>query len=110
MSTSERSSSLTHLARLGFGRLEEAEARLDELESDAGLARDDILVEAARAADPDEALGAITRIARRDASAVRALRADASGWRALWALLGASTGFADFYHRCMASTSPERLD
>ena len=99
MSASERSSSLTHYARLGFSRLGEAELLLAELESEAGFAREDLLSGAAAAADPDEALGGLARIARRDADAVRAIHGDPQGWRALWALLGASTGFADFYLR-----------
>lgn len=99
MSASERSSSLTHLARLGFGRLREADDLLAELESEAGLPREVVMAGASRAADPDEALGAMARIARRDAAALRALHEDARGRKALWALLGASTGFADFFLR-----------
>ncbi|WP_292824515.1 bifunctional [glutamine synthetase] adenylyltransferase/[glutamine synthetase]-adenylyl-L-tyrosine phosphorylase [Microbacterium sp.] len=99
MSTSERSQSLTHLARIGFSRLAEAEAELIELEGLLGLERDALTGPASRAADPDAALAAVTRIARRDAVSVRALHADDSGWRALWALLGISAGFADFYLR-----------
>ena len=99
MSTSERSQSLTHLARVGFSRLAEAEAELGELAGLLALDRDELIGPASRTADPDAAVSALTRIARRDAAAVRALHKDASGWRALWALLGASTGFADFYLR-----------
>ncbi|MGA7147258.1 MAG: bifunctional [glutamine synthetase] adenylyltransferase/[glutamine synthetase]-adenylyl-L-tyrosine phosphorylase [Microbacterium sp.] len=99
MSASERSSSLTHLARLGFGRLREADDLLVELESEAGLPRETMMRGAARAADPDEALAAMARIARRDATALRGLHDDVRGWQALWALLGASTGFADFFLR-----------
>ncbi|MGA1828743.1 bifunctional [glutamine synthetase] adenylyltransferase/[glutamine synthetase]-adenylyl-L-tyrosine phosphorylase [Microbacterium sp.] len=99
MSTSERSQSLTHLARIGFSRLAGAEAELIELEGLLGLERDALTGPASRAADPDAALAAVTRIARRDAVSVRALHADDSGWRALWALLGISAGFADFYLR-----------
>lgn len=99
MSASERSGALTHLARLGFSRLGEAEALLAELTSEAGLGRDELLDAAAQAADPDEALAGFARIARRDAAPIRMLRDDAQGWRALWALLGASTGFADFFLR-----------
>ena len=40
MSAGERSTALTQLARLGFGRATEAETLLGELESEAGLARD----------------------------------------------------------------------
>ncbi|MHC2999051.1 bifunctional [glutamine synthetase] adenylyltransferase/[glutamine synthetase]-adenylyl-L-tyrosine phosphorylase [Microbacterium sp. HJ5] len=99
MSASERSSSLTHLARLGFTSLSDAVTLLDEVEQGTGLPRDAVMAGASIAADADEALGALARIARRDAGAVRALHADAQGWRALWALLGASTGFADFFLR-----------
>lgn len=99
MSARERSGSLTHLARLGFGRLGDADALLDELETGAGLARDAVMSGAAIAADPDDALNALARIARRDPDAVRTVQGDPQGWRALWALLGASTGFADFFLR-----------
>lgn len=99
MSTSERSQSLTHLARIGFSRLAEAEAELAELAQLLGLDRGELIAPASGSADPDAAVTALTRIARRDAAAVGALHADANGWRALWALLGASSGFADFYLR-----------
>lgn len=98
MSASERSSSLTHLARLGFSGLADADALLDELDA-AGIPREAAMAGAAVAADPDEAIGALARIARRDAEALLGLRRDEQGWRALWALLGASTGFADFFLR-----------
>ncbi|GAB2837759.1 bifunctional [glutamine synthetase] adenylyltransferase/[glutamine synthetase]-adenylyl-L-tyrosine phosphorylase [Microbacterium insulae] len=98
MSASERSSSLTHLARLGFSGLAEADALLGELEL-AGIPRESAMSAAAVAADPDEAIGAVARLARRDEKALRALREDGQAWRALWALLGASTGFADFFLR-----------
>lgn len=98
MSASERSSSLTHLARLGFSRLAETEALLEEL-SDAGIARDAALSAAAVAADPDEALGALTKLVRRDGAAVQAIAKRPEAWRSLGALLSASTGFADFFVR-----------
>lgn len=99
MSASERSGSLTHLARLGFSRLAEADALLRELEQECGLSRDAVTAGAGFAADPDEALGALARVARRDAESTKRLQGDPGGWRALWALLGASTGFADFFLR-----------
>ncbi|KRB37769.1 bifunctional [glutamine synthetase] adenylyltransferase/[glutamine synthetase]-adenylyl-L-tyrosine phosphorylase [Microbacterium sp. Root180] len=98
MSASERSSSLTHLARLGFSGLADADALLEEVEA-AGIPRESAIAGAAVAADPDEALGALARIARRDPEAVGTLQSDPRGWLALWALLGASTGFADFFLR-----------
>ncbi len=97
--TTERSQSLTHLARIGFSRLAEADRDLGELEELLALERDALTAPAARSADPDAAVSAMTRIARRDARALRALHADADGWAAVWALLGASSGFADFYLR-----------
>ncbi|MEU1970447.1 bifunctional [glutamine synthetase] adenylyltransferase/[glutamine synthetase]-adenylyl-L-tyrosine phosphorylase [Microbacterium sp. NPDC019599] len=99
MSATERSSALTGLAKLGFGELGAAEALLLELEEALGLDRDELTDVIAVAADPDAALGALARIARRDPAPVRALQRDAAGWRSLWALLGASTGFGDFYLR-----------
>ncbi len=38
-------------------------------------------------------------MARRDVAAVRAAAADAGAWRALWDIVGASDGFAEFYLR-----------
>ncbi len=100
MSMSERrSSALTDLARRGFGRLEEAETLLAELEEALGIDRDTLAAGAAEAADPDAALQALARIARRDAAAVRDIQGDEGGRRSLWALLGASSGFADFFLR-----------
>jgi glutamate-ammonia-ligase adenylyltransferase len=98
MTASERSGSLTALARLGFGRLSEAEALLAEL-AVSGLTREAVVEGASYAADPDEALTALARLVRRDAGAVRALAEDSQSWRVLWALMGASTGFGDFFLR-----------
>ncbi|RLK49470.1 bifunctional [glutamine synthetase] adenylyltransferase/[glutamine synthetase]-adenylyl-L-tyrosine phosphorylase [Microbacterium telephonicum] len=91
------STSLTALARLGFAELSRADAGLDELAELVGIPRDELVADAARAADPDEALAALVRVARRDAGAVGAALRRAS--LPLWLLLGASTGFADFYLR-----------
>lgn len=99
MSAGARSSSLTGLARLGFGELAEAESLIAELADAAGLTREQLTAEASVAADPDAALEALARIARRDPESVSAVAKDARSWTALWALLGASTGFADFYLR-----------
>ncbi len=99
MSASERPRALSPLARLGFSRLAAADDLLTEIEADSAITRELALVGAEAAADPDEALGALARIVRRDADAVRALSGDRAGWRSLWALLGASTGFADFFLR-----------
>lgn len=94
-----RSTSLTDLARRGFARLSESAALLVELEDETGLGREALLRHADEVADPDAALEGIARIGRRDRDAVTDAASDASAWRALWALLGASSGFADFFFR-----------
>lgn len=99
MSASERPGSLTPLARLGFGRLTEAEGLLAELHDVTGIPRERALEGAAGAADPDDALQALSRLARRDPDAVRRAGEDPRAWRVLWALLGASTGFGEFFLR-----------
>ncbi|MGC5169945.1 bifunctional [glutamine synthetase] adenylyltransferase/[glutamine synthetase]-adenylyl-L-tyrosine phosphorylase [Microbacterium sp. DT81.1] len=99
MSTNDRSSALTDLARLGFSSLGEAEAQLTELAETTGLPREVLTADAATAGDPDAGLRGMVRVARRDADAVRDVLADDLSRRAVWALLGASTGFGDFYLR-----------
>ncbi|KQP71320.1 glutamine-synthetase [Microbacterium sp. Leaf288] len=99
MSASDRPGSLTPLARLGFSRLTDAEALLAELSELIGVPRDALLEGAVDAADPDEALQALARLARRDATPVHRARERPEAWRALWALLGASTGFGEFFFR-----------
>ncbi|MEZ3161039.1 bifunctional [glutamine synthetase] adenylyltransferase/[glutamine synthetase]-adenylyl-L-tyrosine phosphorylase [Microbacterium sp. BWT-B31] len=99
MSTNDRSGPLTGLARVGFSELAGADAELGELAQLLGLERAELVESAARAADPDAAVSAIVRVARRDAAAVRAAHDDDRAWAALWALVGASWGFADFYLR-----------
>nr|WP_274638432.1 bifunctional [glutamine synthetase] adenylyltransferase/[glutamine synthetase]-adenylyl-L-tyrosine phosphorylase [Microbacterium bovistercoris] len=99
MASADRASGLTALARLGFTQLAAADARLDELSTATGLARDALARSAGGAADPDEALDALARVAGRDAAAVAATLADPQGSRAAWALVGASHGFGDFYLR-----------
>uniref|UniRef100_UPI0028116C53 bifunctional [glutamine synthetase] adenylyltransferase/[glutamine synthetase]-adenylyl-L-tyrosine phosphorylase n=1 Tax=Microbacterium sp. TaxID=51671 RepID=UPI0028116C53 len=78
--------------------------QLAELGRLVGIDRQDLLADAAHAADPDEALAGLLRIARRDARAVGKVLQDARGRDVAWRLLGASRGFADFYLR-----RPERL-
>jgi len=99
MMSGDRSTALTALARIGFSRLAEADARLGELEELAGASRMDTTALAQRVADPDRALSAIVQIARRNADAVRSCARDAGAWRALWDIVGASDGFAEFYLR-----------
>jgi len=99
MTSSDRSTALTALARTGFSRLAEADTLLGELEESVGTSREDAMHLAQRVADPDRALLSILQVARRDPAAVRAAAGDAGAWRALWDLVGASDGFAEFYLR-----------
>jgi len=97
MSAGERTSVRTVLARDGFGDIGEADTLLSELADALAIPRATILDGADGAADPDAALAGLARIVRRNPTAV----ADALPrvGRVLWLLLGASTGFADFYLR-----------
>ncbi|WZH36431.1 MAG: bifunctional [glutamine synthetase] adenylyltransferase/[glutamine synthetase]-adenylyl-L-tyrosine phosphorylase [Microbacterium enclense] len=95
----DRSTALTALARIGFSRLSEADALLGELGDLVGVSREDATALVQRVADPDRALSAIVQIARRNTDAVRTCAADAGAWRALWDIVGASDGFAEFYLR-----------
>lgn len=99
MTSGDRSTALTALARTGFSRLAEADSLLGELEESVGVGRADAMQLAQRVADPDRALLSILQVARRDRDAVRTTAADAGAWRALWDLAGASDGFAEFYLR-----------
>ena len=99
MAKESRSSGLTELARFGFSSLERADERLSELSALVGLSRDDVLCGAERAADPDEALDGLVKVARRDSDVVGAVLRDGHGRMVAWRLLGASRGFADFYLR-----------
>jgi len=99
MISGDRSTALTALARTGFSRLAEADAGLGELGQLTGAGRADAMALAQRVADPDRALSALLQIARRDPGAIRSAAADAGTWRALWDIVGASDGFAEFYLR-----------
>ena len=99
MTSPDRTSALTGLARLGFARLGAAEASLAELAGLTSTTPEELAAAAAAAADPDAALDALLRVARRDAAAVSAVLGMPHGSRAAWALFGASAGFGEFYHR-----------
>ena len=103
MASTERRAALTDLARAGFADLTASSAALDELAELVDLSREHLVAGAERAADPDGAVHASLRIARRDAAALgRALRETP---RVLWLLLGASSGLAEFFLR-----HPDELD
>ncbi|MFT4229876.1 MAG: bifunctional [glutamine synthetase] adenylyltransferase/[glutamine synthetase]-adenylyl-L-tyrosine phosphorylase [Microbacterium sp.] len=99
MTSRDRTSARTGLARFGFGSLGEADELLSELGETTGVGRDELLAEASLAADPDAALSGMVRIARRDPVAVSRALASPIVRRSLWALLGASSGFSDFFLR-----------
>jgi glutamate-ammonia-ligase adenylyltransferase len=99
VASADRASGLTALARVGFTRLAEADQCLSELVELTGADREAQVTAAAIAADPDAALDGLLRVARRDASPVRAALGTAAGLVTVWAVLGASYGFADFYLR-----------
>ncbi len=95
----DRSSTRTDLVRRGLVDPTAALALLDELVPLLGVDRDLLTADLGRAADPDGALQALARIARRDRNAVREALIDDATRAATIALLGASEGFADFYFR-----------
>lgn len=99
MARNDRASARTGLIRHGFARPDEAIAVLDEVEAATGLARDELLDRAAEAADPDEALRALSWIARGDADLVAAALGTPERRRVIWRLLGASRGLGEFYLR-----------
>ncbi len=99
MAASDRFSGRTELARLGFGDITDAERLLAKIEVLVGAPRAGWLADAAHAADPDGALLALAKVARRDGDVVRDVLGSLRGRSALWALLGASNGFGEFYFR-----------
>jgi glutamate-ammonia-ligase adenylyltransferase len=99
MAGHDRSSARTDLVRRGLVDLTAALDLLDELGELLSVDRALLTVDLERAADPDGALRALARIARRDAPAVRNAISDDATRTAVFALLGASEGFADFYFR-----------
>lgn len=89
---------LSDLARLGFAQLGTVRARFDELEALVGES-DDLLPLFGAVADPDLAVDALLRLARRDAQAVAAALGSPGATRRLLLVLGASTGLAEFLAR-----------
>jgi glutamate-ammonia-ligase adenylyltransferase len=105
MAGSDRSSVRTDLVRLGIGDVSAAMDTLDELAESLSVDRGTLTEDLGRAADPDGALRAVARIARRRPEVVQRVMADALERPALWSLLGASEGYGDFYFR-----HPEEID
>ncbi|MET1016557.1 MAG: bifunctional [glutamine synthetase] adenylyltransferase/[glutamine synthetase]-adenylyl-L-tyrosine phosphorylase [Leifsonia flava] len=96
---SEQRFTLTELARVGFSDLSSAADDLAELGRATGVDARELLPVFARAASPDAALGGGLALTRQAPDAVRGVlqRADAAG--RLVGLLGASTGFREFFLR-----------
>lgn len=99
MSRISDASSLTALARMGFTALARAETSLEELQSLLGMPRGQWQPAASLGADPDMALDSLVQIARRSAEPVREALATDAGQQTVWALLGASSGFGEFFLR-----------
>ncbi|MDT3343828.1 bifunctional [glutamine synthetase] adenylyltransferase/[glutamine synthetase]-adenylyl-L-tyrosine phosphorylase [Microbacterium aquilitoris] len=97
MASIERRAALTDLARAGFSDLASSSDALDELSELSGIARTDLVVAAQRAADPDGAVQACVRIGRRAPGALTQVLTEAGD--VAWSLLGASSGYADFFLR-----------
>jgi glutamate-ammonia-ligase adenylyltransferase len=93
------STGLSELAKAGFADLSGARAALAEAAELSGLPAEELLPLFPRAADPDGALRELSMLLRSAEQPVRALLADADAARRLIAVLGASSGLADFLHR-----------
>lgn len=94
----DASVSLSALARLGFDDLSAAAAALSDLSATTGVDRITLL-DGFSAADPDEAVAGLLRVARRDPEGVARLLRDPHARPGVWRLFGASTGLARFFER-----------
>ncbi|MCU1437241.1 MAG: glnE [Naasia sp.] len=90
---------LSELARLGFAELGTVRDRLIELEAITGSSAESVLPLLGTVADPDQALDALLRLARRHAAEVTAALEPAGTTRRLLLVLGASTGLAEYLMR-----------
>ncbi|MFP7833187.1 bifunctional [glutamine synthetase] adenylyltransferase/[glutamine synthetase]-adenylyl-L-tyrosine phosphorylase [Marisediminicola sp. LYQ134] len=88
---------LTDLARLGFTDLQLAHETLGALERRRTV--EHLLGMFASSADPDLALARLTSLIERAPGHIDALLDDETSTRRLIAVLGASSGFADFFER-----------
>jgi len=93
------STGLSGLAKAGFADLSGARDSLDEAVALSGVPADDLLPLFAVVADPDGALRALSAMLRSSPEPVCSLLADGEAARRLLAVLGASSGLADFLHR-----------
>lgn len=91
--------SAARLAKSGFVDVTVAQTFLEELHHEHGLPVEETIRALTSAADPDLAIAAITRIARRDASRLTALSSDADAYAALSRVCGGSSGLAEFLER-----------
>jgi glutamate-ammonia-ligase adenylyltransferase len=104
---------LTELARLGFAELSTASALLEETD---GLPVDEsVLPLFATCANPDQALRILVALHRQASSEIHALLASPSAAARLLRVLGASSGFGEFFQRhpeelsALASGTPRPL-
>lgn len=96
-----RASSLTELARAGFGDLSEASRMLEQLLDTGGLNRDQLLSELTEAADPDTALRTLLdlKLSSPDIWSSLQLESNDAQRGGLLRLFGASIGLAQFILR-----------
>ncbi|RWZ51646.1 bifunctional [glutamine synthetase] adenylyltransferase/[glutamine synthetase]-adenylyl-L-tyrosine phosphorylase [Labedella phragmitis] len=90
---------LSGLARVGFMSLSEARTRLDELDALSVVGDVEIVGDFTDVADPDAALNALLALARSHPDEVRQACVPASSRRTMLAVLGASSGLAEFLER-----------
>lgn len=95
----EQRFTLTELARVGFSDLSSAADDLAELARVTGVDAGELLPVFARAASPDAALGGGLALTRQAPDAVRGVLQETDAAVRLVGLLGASTGFREFFLR-----------
>ena len=98
-SGSNRSSSLSEIAKLGFESLADAKSGLGELASKLGVPEDSIGELFSLAGSPDRALANVMRIAEQAPTELKALLKKAGGFDRLVRLVGSSDAVADYFCR-----------
>jgi glutamate-ammonia-ligase adenylyltransferase len=88
---------LTDLAKLGFAELSSALALLNEMSKYISV--ESFLPSFARCADPDQALRLLVDLLRQSPTQVEALFTDPDAAERLLRVLGASSGFGEFFQR-----------
>ena len=96
---SNRSSSLSEIAKLGFESLADAKSGLGELASKLGVPEDPIGELFSLAGSPDRALANVMRIVEQAPTGLKALLKKAGGFDRLVRLVGSSDAIADYFCR-----------